>query len=546
MPRPSPLPRQHLPVASLLALLVYIGGFFVLLAKLLQRTQGHFVYSLDDPYIHLALAERIRHGLYGLNAGEPASPSSSILWPFLFVPFAGTAVMTYAPLALNFVLGCCTAWLLGTIVDRGAAGAPFAARRWYTAALAVLLLFGLNAFGLTYTGLEQLLELLLCLGCAYLCVCAAHGGRIPVWTLAAATLLPSVRYEGVLITAAVVVVLWSAQRRSAALLVAVLSLLPLGLFSLFLVHLGLPPIPISVIVKGATVVITGGKIHGLLLIFKGAVKTALHDPERGIVLALTVLSLGLFALHRRNRQWRVVLAVVGATCAVQTLVGPFGWLFRYEIYCIGFAVPVLLAFLLRNRGEVAQVGSVTDTRQPGTLAWTASFALAGALALVFEPALFATLNAAQSVWREQAQLGRLTHDFYHGPVAINDLGLVSYGRDPHAYVLDLYALGSPEVFRMRVKRTLWNHMGDLTREHHIGLVAIYPEWIKDLPPDWQPIAKLCSDDMQYGPAFPRVMLYSTPDSDRPELLDELRRFQQTLGAGTHLELAPTDQSVVCH
>mgnify|MGYP001017862235 CR=1 FL=1 len=44
---------------------------------------GFFFYTLDDPYIHLALAENILRGHYGINLDEPSSPSSSIVYPFL-------------------------------------------------------------------------------------------------------------------------------------------------------------------------------------------------------------------------------------------------------------------------------------------------------------------------------------------------------------------------------------------------------------------------------------------------------------------------------
>ncbi|MBL6455010.1 hypothetical protein JMJ55_06720 [Belnapia sp. T6] len=49
----------------------------------LPRNHGQFAYTLDARYTHLALAEPILQGTYGLNEGEPASPSSSILYPFL-------------------------------------------------------------------------------------------------------------------------------------------------------------------------------------------------------------------------------------------------------------------------------------------------------------------------------------------------------------------------------------------------------------------------------------------------------------------------------
>ena len=57
-----------------LILLIYAG---------LELTDGRLIYSLDDPYNHLAVAEPIVEGGYGINSEKFASPSSSILFPFL-------------------------------------------------------------------------------------------------------------------------------------------------------------------------------------------------------------------------------------------------------------------------------------------------------------------------------------------------------------------------------------------------------------------------------------------------------------------------------
>jgi hypothetical protein len=69
--------------ASLLVL------FVLFMVAILVANEGHFAYTLDAPYTHLTLAEQIRHGTYGLNAGEPAAPSSTILFPLLLVPLLG-------------------------------------------------------------------------------------------------------------------------------------------------------------------------------------------------------------------------------------------------------------------------------------------------------------------------------------------------------------------------------------------------------------------------------------------------------------------------
>jgi hypothetical protein len=53
------------------------------LVLVLRAIGGAFGFSLDDPYIHLALASHILDGHYGINPNEAAAPSSSILFPFL-------------------------------------------------------------------------------------------------------------------------------------------------------------------------------------------------------------------------------------------------------------------------------------------------------------------------------------------------------------------------------------------------------------------------------------------------------------------------------
>src|SRR5262249_7930106 len=58
------------------------------LAALMMLNHGAITYTLDDAYIHLALAEHISHGHYGINATEFSAPSSSIAWPFILAPAA--------------------------------------------------------------------------------------------------------------------------------------------------------------------------------------------------------------------------------------------------------------------------------------------------------------------------------------------------------------------------------------------------------------------------------------------------------------------------
>jgi len=89
---------------------IAITPMLVLLVLVGFMTNWQFIYTLDDPYIHLALAKGISHFHYGINASEFSAPSSSILWPFLMAPFASLQGFWLVPLVVNLL--CLTGTVL--------------------------------------------------------------------------------------------------------------------------------------------------------------------------------------------------------------------------------------------------------------------------------------------------------------------------------------------------------------------------------------------------------------------------------------------------
>ncbi len=519
---------------------VFLLTAATVLLALLWKTRGHLVYCLDDPYIHLALAQRIRHGLYGLNAGEPVSPSSSIVWPFLFVPFAGAPFLTWLPLIFNISFGAATAWLLGHLLDENwvrTKGKP----AWYDYAAAVLLVFALNLVGIAYTGLEHSLQVFLCACCALAVLRCMRDEPVSDWTLVAAALLPSVRYEGLLITVGVAIALCSVRRWKTALTLLSVSVMPLIGFSAFLIHLGLPPFPLSVLGKsGLTSQSSNTLPASLLHLLLRTLHEVVHNRERLPQLILTLVLAYLTLRSRHERRGRFSFGGATLVSAVQVVLGPVGWFYRYEIYCLAFTLPIALVGVA-HRSLLEQEQLRQQQVKGIAFSYSRLFALAGLLVLAcfyLRPVLHVAA-ASRGIYEQQYQLGRLTQQFYTGPVAINDLGLVSYGRDPGNYVLDLYNLGSYEAFRVNgVDRdAAW--LDSITHEHGIGLVAIYPEFFAGtLPNDWTTLGQLCSEHAHadFGPANPCVTLFRTPQGSPTDLLEELQRFRAALPDGTTLIL----------
>jgi len=142
--------------------------------------------------------------------------------------------------------------------------------------------------------------------------------------------------------------------------------------------------------------------------------------------------------------------------------------------------------------------------------------------------------AGDNIASQQREMHRFATEFVRGPVAVNDLGWVSY-RNEH-YVLDLWGLGSEEARRKRLAgEPGWADA--LLRRYDVGLVMIYDDWVgAEVPPDWVPIGRLTLARPRISPARAEVAFYARPDR-AAELLAEARRFAAALPAGAAFQFA---------
>ncbi len=501
---------------------VAVGLYLVLSLALFlairARNNGHFLFALDDPYIHLALSDGIAHGHYGINPGEFSSPSSSVLWPYLLAPFAASPLHPYTPLLLNLLAGIGVATLAAGAVVRwptpaGSAAGPSLepSETWRRIISVVALVFIANLLGLTFIGMEHTLQVLLAGAGAWAIVACLRGEPIPLWSLIAVALGPSVRYENLGVTLAVAIALLGQRRlgRGAALLA--FSLAPVLGFSVYLHHLGLPWVPTSVLVKSRVQSASGLKQSDLQQILDNLGRT-FTEPQRLLVLIL-FLTLALLAWRERERVRRFAFAGSAATAGLHLLVGRFDWFHRYEVYIVFFSALVVL--------------QVVHERSRGLLGWYALGLLGCCFPYV--QAFHDVVLCANQVYRQQYQTHRFLNDFYTGNVAVNDLGLVSYRRRPGMYVLDLWGLASAEVAQQPHRTTAW--MDAIVRTHHVGLVVIYPLWFPPPPPDWTPLGEICLSDTPVVLGNACVSYYATPEAPA-ELEGQFDAFIRTLPVGT--------------
>ncbi|GHE90173.1 hypothetical protein GCM10016455_08180 [Aliiroseovarius zhejiangensis] len=425
---------------------------FLLVQAMAYGLVGAFEYPLDDVYIHLAVAEQIAAGGYGVNPGEYTSAASSPIYPLLLVPFSGTEFHALVPVFWNVVALVLAALLWGRIVQNAVAD-------WRVAlALAILGPLAFNLAGIAQVGMEHTLHVLAGLAVLRGLQYQLDEGRLH-WLLVAGMLLgPMIRFEGLAVTGGAVLALAMLGRwKAGAALFAIAVALVAG-FMLFLTSLGLEPLPNSVMAKLAG----GGQDSRFNLIdlpIKLATQLLLSDKAIVMMIAVVVAAA---ALSRVEGKVRALLAGAVFAGTGHLLLGQFGWFNRYELYALSFVFGMVMLGVFRAE-------SLTSAR--------ALFVISFAYLAVSYGAWLVKYGkyGALGIYSQQRNMSTFVKEVYQKPVAVNDLGYVAW-NNPN-YVLDLWGLASYRALSTRLDNPQDGWADEIVQDAGVELAIIYDRWI---------------------------------------------------------------------
>lgn len=501
-------------------LVIALSPLLILLALVGSLTNWQFVYTLDDPYIHLALARGISRFHYGINPCEFSAPSSSILWPFLIAPFAGLKGYGLAPLVLNSVC------LLGTLVVlQRFLSSRFGFRRFSSWIVATQVSFFLNLYGLVFTGMEHSLQVLL-VALVASALAQRHLG-IGFWSSLLA--LPLVRYEGLAISVPVLCYLalqGPAASRTKALLTGLAIAVGLVSFSAFLAGLGLGYLPSSVFAKQSATTASSA-----LSLFKTLGRGAWQNIH-----SLPTYTVYVFSLLSGIASWsssrsRVLLLIV-APALLHLFFGKNGWFGRYEVsillYLLIASSDLLIEYIDRQYAAISAASARLKPRISRALKAIILFPLIIILVNGTRPLWECTLLtplAARNIYDQQIQMAVIANQYLDKPVAVNDLGAVALSS--RRYVLDLWGLGSYEALSLRKDPDndprLW--IARLMAKKDVRHAIVYDSWFPVTPDNWIRVAYLKLPGRKVTPASDVVTFYATSPSSADELVEAIARFK---------------------
>ena len=524
--RPIDVAPSHASVSSratVVTLSLWLALFLLELVVSVALCGGRLVFTLDDPYIHLAVADQILSGGYGVNAGEFSSPSSSILWPYLLALTEALHLGASGPLLIN--AGAAAATLI-VILRLFAAVGLFdrVEDRPVAYAAAGLMILVTSAIALPMTGMEHSLHVWATVVTFSGLFAAAQGRPLTPSHFIALVLLPLIRFEGLALAGAAIVAFALLGRLRFAVAAAALTGVALSTYCLLMTARGLPLLPSSVLLK-SKIAENAYEHRSLIGAIMQSAQSSLSNPY-GQRLALLgfVIACGTWWL-RGDRRAQIVCIAVLAAIGAHLVGGQYGWFYRYEVYAIALGVVALVWIVASVRPQLNARG------------WLgAKCVLLLLMAFVSSPYLEAALKtpfAARGTYEQQYQMGRFVREFYPHPVAVNDLGLVAYAN-PN-FVLDLWGLGSEDVRKAKLAGQYGPaEMAALVDHHHAGLAMVYDSWFpQGLPSSWTKAAVLHT--MPVAAAAGDVSFYRTTSGDADEIMRALRGFAPTLPPRTSLD-----------
>jgi hypothetical protein len=516
----------HWPLVAILTL--YCVVVAALVASDTRANDGHFIYALDDAYIHLAIARTLsHHHVWGPTLHHFSSSSSSILWTLLLAASASLELpFEWMPLVWNVVSGCA----LLVFVDRSLTRRAIEPAT--RSAILVALVFAAPFPALTLAGMEHLLHALLVT--AFLEMATREWANPPGaglstdarWLLALGPLSVAARYESVFLVATVCAAfVFQKKRPLFAVAVGALALLPIVVFGLYSLRNGALFFPNSVLLKGNA---PGLSLASLARAARAPVLALSKSPET-LILLLTTLAL-LAWPRRLSPRTRFSLGTLVIITLAHVLLARFGHFFRYEAYLFALFVFVAAPALVEARGPDA---APLDFRADPRARWGALLAACAAFPLVLRGAvsLAETPRATHEIYQQQYQTARFVKAFYpEAGVAANDIGLIAYGSS-HTRLLDLWGLASLDVLQARRSGVYDSAKIDaITRAAGASVAIVYDSWFEEmggLPATWKRVAQL-TVPTRFVLGDDTVSLYAVDPAEAPRLAEHLAAFAAQL------------------
>jgi len=515
--------------AIILCVLIYI---FYMIS--ISKTEGHFVYAIDDPYIHMDVAKNIvKYGVWGITKYGFTALSSSIIWPLLL---AGAYKMLGVNEILPLIMNVLSALALITLI--------YCILRKYTSNQLILSVILISFILLVpvippiFTGLEHTFHAFLSVLFMYLSSVILCKNEIQLrnckMLFFTAPILMATRYEAMFLIAIIAFFFVLRKQWKIAVLLVVFSIIPIIIYGVISVAKGWYFFPNSVLIKGNMPKVSS--LISIISVFgRHAIATTVKQSHLYVLMLISLLYL-LCQIKRYPCIWRIDTIMMIIFILVMLLHLQFAdtnWFTRYELYFISMGFTVIAVFALQDIANMNKpIWNITKIQQ-----YIISCLILVFLFIPFEERgrlyLINIPKASSNIYCQQIQMAKFIKQYFQGAcVAINDIGAVNWFADIKC--LDLYGLANIEVANAKLKNNYSTAVIDsISLINDTKIAIVYDSWYYlygGLPRNWVKVGQwkvlnnvVCGSDV--------VTFYAIDPSYADYLTKSFFEFSQKLPSG---------------
>lgn len=508
-----------------LPVLLSIFVCMVLIALAGEKTEGMFIYPLDDSYIHLALAKQLASsGDWGLNP-DMFNPCSSS--PVFTLLLTGAIWLignyTLIPLAINFLLLIFLSYHLFKFLD-----SPIVNGNTTTSIICILLILT-PVHLLILCGMEHMLHLCMLLLLWRVLFKNEEGlhfkSKKAIIFYCLLALLPLTRYESLFLIGPICLMLFVRGSFRLGIIGGAASILSVSAYGLWAISKGGYFFPNSILLKGHLPI---QEFDNQLFSLSYFVENLYSNPFMLILLignaAIVFREVFRDEVNDKYREifWAnlvVLVATVGHLLFAQ--VGGY----RYEAYLImlgGISCLIGLSIEINHlsftRLKLERIGAI------------GVFLLIILFPFSIRAGFFTTKFplASQNVYHQHYQIANFVKEMLpDATIGLNDIGAVAYFTD--AKVIDLVGIANMDIARARKRGTFdKDAFKRITSDAEMEYAIIHESWIGNrIPDDWISVQKWTIPN-NFITADPTMSFYSCENEYLQKMNMSLSAFRLKL------------------
>ncbi|HEY3249640.1 MAG TPA: hypothetical protein VGK25_00850 [Ignavibacteria bacterium] len=524
--------KKHLPL--ILALLLLCLIIVIIFWISFTQNNNHLVYSFDDAYIHMSISKNLaEHGVWGVTRYEFSSSSSSLLWTsliaFVFYLFSTNEV---TPIIFN-ILPALSILISVYIILRK----YNITNKYYLFIVLVLLIVLAPLPALIFTGLEHVLHIFISILFVFI-ASEVLSGNISKKNLYVSVFLsiflPVIRYEGIVIVMGFCFLLFLQKKWIKALVILILSLLPIFIFGLISISRGWSFFPNSLMLKANLPdVYAFSDFFSFIYILGGSFIPLSYFILLSIIFIVSCVFFVIYAwkknpLWLKSRNFNLLILLI-INVALYIVYSRSGWSYRYQSFIVSLSIFVFSIILYKYIVSQSFFGPGKYSR----LVVSSLIFLVVIIQGFYGIKLISSVPAStKNIYEQQYQMGMFLKEYYNGnAIALNDIGTCNYFADIRC--IDLWGLSNLEISKSRRNGNFNNQfIRDITTRYDVRIAIVYDSWFEEdggtiLPKEWIKAGEWkITDNIIAGDDV--VSFYAVNSKEESQLIKNLKAFSSKL------------------